>query len=44
MYLNQIEEEARNMRMLNSEYILQLVDSFYDEDLGSYILVTPYYK
>lgn len=32
------------MRLLNSEYILELVDSFYDESLGSYILITPYYK
>jgi serine/threonine protein kinase len=23
---------------------LELVDSFYDDNLGSYILVTPYYK
>ena len=27
-----------------SEYVLELVDSFYDYDIGSYILVTPYYK
>lgn len=44
LYLDSIEEEARNMRMLNSEYVLELVDSFYDDHLGSYVLVTPYYK
>nr|VVW86794.1 unnamed protein product [Nymphaea colorata] len=44
LYLDSIEEEAKNMRMLNSEYVLELVDSFYDDHLGSYVLVTPYYK
>ena len=28
----------------NSEYVLDLFDSFYDTDIGSYVLVTPYYK
>lgn len=28
----------------NSEYVLELVDHFYDYDLQSYVLVTPYYK
>ena len=28
----------------NSEYVLELVDHFYDEDLGAYILVTPLCK
>lgn len=44
LYLDAIEEEAKTMRMINSEYVLYLNDSFYDDTLGSYILVTPYYK
>lgn len=28
----------------NSEYVLELVDHFYDNFLRSYVLVTPYYK
>ena len=27
-----------------SEYVIDLIDSFYDTDIGSYILITPYYK
>lgn len=44
LYLDNIEEEANNMIKSNSEYVLELVDHFYDDYLGSYILVTPYYK
>lgn len=44
LYLDAIEEEAKTMRMIDSQYVLQLNDSFYDDSLGSYILVTPYYK
>ena len=32
------------MLRAQSEYVLELFDSFYDTDIGSYVLVTPYYK
>ena len=32
------------MKKAESEYVLELVDAFYDNDIGSYVLVTPYYK
>lgn len=32
------------MKNSNSEYVLELVDHFYDYKLRSYVLVTPYYK
>lgn len=42
--MDSIEDEAKNMLKTKSEYVLELIDHFYDEELGSYILVTPYYK
>lgn len=44
LYIENIEEEANNMIKSNSEYVLELIDHFYDDNLSSYILVTPYYK
>ena len=44
IYIESIQDEATNMLKAKSEYVLELFDHFYDDDLGSYIIITPYYR
>lgn len=44
LFLDSIRSEAEAMMRAKSDYTVELLDHFYDEDLRTYIFVMPYYS
>lgn len=43
MMIDGIKQEVQSMLGMNSPYVIELVDHFYDEQLNAYVLVMPFY-
>ena len=44
MMVDGIKQEVQSMLGMNSPYVIELIDHFYDEKLSSYIIVMPFYS